>query len=536
MDSATFAAIDVGSNAMRLKIVEAKADGGVETVHQYRAPVRLGHEVFLTGFLNEEVIEEAVGAFAEFRGVLDESQVDTTRAIATSATREAINGDKLVERIYNSSGIQLERISGGEEARLVQLAVTRKIDLHDKIALVIDIGGGSVEFDVIDHGSIVYSNSLRLGTVRLHETFLRTDAVSDLQVLLLKAYMEQLLETTLDAINEHEIDLVLGTGGNVEELGRQLGVDTEKEGFPQDVRFISLRAFQGFVKEISKLSIKGRVERYNMRPDRADVILPASLVLSEVVSNVVGAQGLYAVNVGLKDGVLVEMVNRFRNSWDVTSEEAEIIKAATALGHKYHFHLGHAEQVRYLAELLFNQLQPLHQLDAESRMLLRVAATLHEIGGYVNPFEHHKHSEYLIRNSEIVGLKSNQIGLIANIARYHRKAFPSSQKPSHFHFQELSYAEKRKMTKLAAILRIADALDRQHKSLVEDLWVKILDDVIEIDVRSFSDCILERWHLKEKGQLFTHTFGYSIDLLVNGKIGKDLKATGCALEPSVITG
>ena len=522
MESATLAAIDVGSNAMRLKIIEVKADGTVEEVHQHRAPVRLGHEVFLTGFLNENVIEKAIEAFGEFREVIENAKVHTTRAIATSATREAINGDNLVERIYNSSGVQLDRISGGEEARLVQLAVTRKIDLRNKVALVIDIGGGSVEFDVIDHGSIVYSNSLRLGTVRLQETFLRTDTVSDLQILLLRAYMEQLLETTLEAINQHEIDIVLGTGGNVEELGRQIGVEAGNEGFPEDVPFIPLRDFQRFVKEISRLSVKERMERYGMRPDRADVILPASLVLTEVVSNIIGTRGLYAANVGLKDGVLVEMADRYRNSWDVTSEAAEIIRAATALGHKYHFHLGHAKQVRYLAELLFDQLQPIHQLASESRMLLSIAATLHEIGGYVNPFSHHKHSYYLIQNSEIVGLNDTHLELIANIARYHRKAFPHPHKHSHFHFQALSYTEKEQVTKLAAILRIADALDHQHKSIIEDLKVKISDDAIEIDVRSLDACLLERWHLQEKGKLFVHTFGRSIRLLVNGKTGEEI--------------
>jgi exopolyphosphatase/guanosine-5'-triphosphate,3'-diphosphate pyrophosphatase len=517
MESVTFAAIDVGSNAMRIKIVEVKADGSAEPLYQYRAPVRLGHEVFLTGFLDEDAVQKAIEAFGEFRAVIENSKVYAIRAIATSATREAINGDDFVKRIYSSSGIQLDRISGGEEARLVQLSVTRKIDLRDKIALVIDIGGGSVEFDVIDHGSIVYSNSLRLGTVRLCETFLRTDVVSDLQVLLLKAYMEQLIETTLDAINAYEIDLVLGTGGNVEELGNQIGVDPEMggNGFPEDVRFIPLRDLQRFARDISKLSVNERMDRYEMRQDRADVILPGSLVLAEVVSNVVGVRGLYAANVGLKEGVLVEMIDRFRNLWDTTSEEAEILKAATALGHKYHFHLGHAQQVRYLAELLFDQLQALHQLSPESRMLLRVAATLHEIGGYVNASAHHKHSYYLIKNSEIVGLTSQQSELIANIARYHRKAFPNERR--HPELQELSYTEKEQVTKLAAILRIADALDHQHKSVVQDLKVNMLDDAIEIDVQSLDACLLENWHLQEKGKLFTHTFGHAIRLLVNGK-------------------
>ena len=333
--------------------------------------------------------------------------------------------------------------------------------------------------------------------------------------------MEQLIETTLDAINKYDIDIVLGTGGNVEELGKQLGVlDPDNNEFPREVRFIPLRDFQRFVREISRLSVQERMERYGMEPDRADVILPAGLVLTEVVTNVIGARGLYAANVGLKDGLLAEMADRHRNSWDVTSEETEIIKAAMALGNKYHFHLGHAKQVRYLAELLFDQLQPIHHLSSGSRLLLSVATALHEIGGYVNPLSHHKHSYYLIRNSEIVGLNEKQLDLVANIARYHRKAFPDPNKSSHFHFQRLSYTEKEQVTRLAAILRIADALDHQHKSIVEDLKVKIFDDAIEINVRSFDDCLLERWHLQEKGELFVHTFGRSIRLLVNGKAGE----------------
>ena len=516
-EPAAFAAIDVGSNAMRMKIVGVEPDGSIKTLCQQRAPVRLGHEVFLTGFLNEDLIQRAVAAFGEFREAIDKWEVASTRAIATSATREAINGDVLVERVFNQTGIHLERISGAEEARLVQLAVSRRLNVRDKTVLVIDIGGGSVEFDIIDHGSIVYSNSLRLGAVRMHETFLRSDRVSDLQVLLLRAYMDQLVETTLNAVNEHEIDLIIGTGGNVEDLAALIGTDSnrESEGVPKDVRFIPLRDLQTMLKELARLSVTEREEQYGMKPDRADVVLPAAIVLSEVVSKVLGSHGLYSPDVGLKDGVLVEIIDRFKHSWDATSEETEIIKAAVTLGQKYHFHLGHARQVRYLAELLFDQLAPLHALPAEARTLLRVAATLHDVGDFVNLSAHHKHSFYLIRNSEIVGLGSRQLELIANVARYHRKAFPSAQK--HEPFRALSESEREWVVKLAAILRVADALDHEHRSTVDDVKIRIQRRSVTIDLQSMGPCLLERWHLDEKGRLFEETFGRGIELLVNGR-------------------
>ncbi len=516
-EPAVFAAIDVGSNAMRLKIVGLEADGSVKNLCQMRAPVRLGHEVFLTGFLNEGLMEQAVEAFGEFRAAIDKWKVGSVRAVATSATREAVNGSVLVQRVFSHTGIQLERISGVEEARLVQFAVARRLNLRDKTVLAIDIGGGSVEFDVIDQGFIVYSNSLRLGAVRLHETFLRSERVSDIQILLLRAYMDQLMEATLNAVNAHEIDLIAGTGGNVEDLAALIGTASGRAdaGVPKDVGFIPLRGLQTLLKELSRLSVTERQDRYGMKPDRADVVLPAAIVLSEVASKVPGSRGLYAPGVGLKDGVLVEMIDRFRQSWDATSEETGIIRAAAALGQKYHFHHGHARQVRYLSERLFDQLAPLHGLPGEARRLLRVAATLHDIGDFVSLSGHHKHSGYLIRNSEILGLDSRQLELVANIARYHRKAFPDLRK--HEPFRALSDNAQAWVTKLAAILRVADALDHEHRSVVDDLKVAVHRRSVTIDLQSMGRCLLERWHLDEKGRLFEATFGRGIALRVNGR-------------------
>lgn len=320
----------------------------------------------------------------------------------------------------------------------------------------------------------------------------------------------------MNAVNEHEIDLIVGTGGNVEDLAALIGTDSSRqaEGIPKDVRFIPLRGLQTMLKELSRLSVAERRDRYGMKPDRADVVLPATIVLSEVVSKVLGSHGIYSPDVGLKDGVLVEIIDRFKHSWDTTSEETEIIKAAATLGQKYHFHLGHARQVRYLSELLFDQLKPLHELPAEARMLLRVAATLHDVGDFVNLSGHHKHSYYLIRNSEIVGLGARQLELIANVARYHRKAFPSVQK--HEAFRALSESEREWVVKLAAILRVADAMDHEHRSVVDDLKIAVRQRTLTIDLQSMGPCLLERWHLDEKGRLFEATFDRSIQLLVNG--------------------
>ena len=219
-----------------------------------------------------------------------------------------------------------------------------------------------------------------------------------------------------------------------------------------------------------------------------------------MVSKVLGSHGLYSPDVGLKDGVLVEMIDRqaFRDS---TSEETEIIKAAATLGQKYHFHLG--QPGRCVADEVRNGAGT---AGADFRR------HAHDVG-FVNLSAHHKHSFYLIRNSEIVGLGSRQLELIANVARYHRKAFPNAQK--HENFRALSESERAWVVKLAAILRVADALDHEHRSVVDDLKVSIHRRSVTIDLQSMGPCLLERWHLDEKGRLFQETFGRTIELLVN---------------------
>jgi len=495
-----FAAIDVGSNAMRLRVVEATAPDVWREVASERAAVRLGRDVFLTGRLASGVLAEAVEALKGFREVMRAAGVDAFRAVATSAVREAQNGDVLVERAAREAGLTLEVIEGIEEARLVLVSVLHAVPLAGRRALLVDIGGGSVEFTVLANDAPRSSVSLPLGTVRLHEAFLQADAplTTDRQSLL-EEYIERLLGEA--GISGAAPDVVVATGGNAEAIATLCSATTD-DG--QGIDVASMRAMRD---TMSALSPKARRERYGLRGDRADVIVPALWVLSAVAERV-GAQSIVTPGVGLKDGILAELIDRAFRVWDQRGEEAEVEAEALALGRKYQFDERHARHVASLAASLFDQLQELHKLGPEEATLLRLAALLHDVGDLVGFESHHKHSQYLITHSDLMGLSPLDRELVANVARYHRRSLPDLSHPA---FRKLDRRGRIVVRKLAAMLRVADAFDREHQGKVADVAVRLTAG--KIGLRAVpspagltADLALERWTALRKADLMEDVF------------------------------
>lgn len=509
-----FGAIDVGSNAMRLRVIEASSPDQVREVASERAAVRLGHDVFLTGRLAPAALAEAVDALRGFREVMRGAGVEAYRAVATSAVREAHNADLLVERAHREAGIKLDVIEGVEEARLVLVAVQHAVDLRDRRALLIDIGGGSVELTVLAKGEAHTSVSLPMGTVRLHEAFLDGDApMSAAQRALLTEYIERSL---LDArwLPGCKPDVVIATGGNVEAIASLCPFATD------DGAGIDARAMVALRDEMSAMGQRARRERWGLRGDRADVIVPALFVLS-AVAEAVGARAVVSPGVGLKDGILSELVGRAFSVWDVRSEQAEVEAEAVHLGRKYRFDERHALHVAELSASLFDQLADLHKMDAEDKRLLRLAALLHDIGDFVGFESHHKHSHYLISQADLMGLSPVAKEIVANIARYHRKALPDLSHPA---YRKLDRRARTTVRRLAAILRVADAFDREHESKVREVAVRITPG--RIALRAIArplpdgaepDLALERWTAQRKADLMEDAF--ECDVRVDGAEG-----------------
>jgi exopolyphosphatase/guanosine-5'-triphosphate,3'-diphosphate pyrophosphatase len=490
-----FAAIDVGSNAMRLRIVSADSPDNVSEIVGERAPVRLGRDVFVTGKLAPTAIADAVEALKQFRDLMKQHGVDAYRAVATSAVRDAANGDVLVERAEREAGIKLEVIEGVEEARLVRVAVQHAANVRAQRALLVDIGGGSVELTVLAGDLARDSVSLPMGTVRLTEAFLSGDgAVTDERRALLIEYIDRLLHEAPFLANL-EPDILVATGGNAEAIGQLAPAKGDGGG-------IAVTRMREVKEALCRLSIKERREQFQLRGDRADVIVPAMFVL-DAISTRVGATRIATPGVGLKDGILYELIDRAYRVWDEGGEAAAVEAEAIALGRKYRFDETHAVHVATLSGQLFDLLAAVHNLGFEERLWLRLAALLHDIGDFVGYESHHKHTYYLVAHSEIMGLTPEAKEVVANVARYHRKGFPDLTHPG---FRKLDRRGRTAVRKLSAILRLADAFDREHLTKVREIQARIDKGKFNVRARGDGDLGLSLWTASRKADLFEEVF------------------------------
>lgn len=497
-----FAAIDVGSNAIRIRVVEAPKADDVRELHAARHAVRLGREVFLTGEIARASAEAAVDAFRSFKKLLADHAVDHVRAVATSAMREAKNKKSVVDLIRRETEIHLEVIEGLEEARLIKLAVDKVVDLSSGRTVLIDIGGGSVELTGITDGIQRFAASLPVGTVRLHEAFLGDRAVTRNQEMMLREYLNRVLAPALSQLAPLRATRFVGTGGNFERLAVLCPVSGSKKAA------IDVAALRELAPKLARMTAEERKQTYGLREDRADVIVPASFVVLRV-ADALGAEKVLVPGAGLRDGVLREMIEKHHGVWDYPKELDAILGGARALGRKFKFDEAHGEHTMKLAARLFDDLKSLHGFGPEERLDLCVAALLHDIGDFIADGGHHKHSYYVIQHSDVPGLTPERRRMVANIARYHRGADPQ---PDHVNLAGLEKNDVARIRKLAAILRIADALDREHREKVSEVSVSVDKKRVVLRLRGEHDYALEMWTVKRKAPLFEQVYDRAVEI------------------------
>jgi exopolyphosphatase / guanosine-5'-triphosphate,3'-diphosphate pyrophosphatase len=502
------AAVDIGSNAIRYVVAEVSEAGTYTEVESERLAVRLGKDVFSKERrFSASTLEAAVDALGRVRRRLDDLGIAHYRAVATSAVRESRNGGELVDRIRREAGIHVETISGSEEARLVWLAVGSRLPLGPDPWLLMDLGGGSLEVSVVNEEGILWSVSHTLGTVRLLNAFEEEEARvtgADFRELL-ERYVHVLKVPA--AVADWMPVGTVATGGNIEalaglavELGSRAGVPT-----------LPTRELRRQLNRLAGLTFEERMETLGLREDRADVILPAA-VIYERVADLAGANEILVPGVGVKEGLVLDLVDDLRDrSAHEGRRRREIFAGAVALGRQCRFDEAHARKVAELALGLFDQLKALHGLDSRARRILLAGALLHDVGQFISYRRHHKHSMYLIANSELPGLTSEEVRLAAVLARYHRRAEPA---PGHRDFDPLTDEDGRLIRHLAALLRVADALDREHVSRVAHLQARVLDTEIVLGLETRTDLALEDWALRKKGRLFQEVFGRDLRLEV----------------------
>lgn len=502
----TVAVIDVGSTAIRMEIAEISPAGAIRTLDALQQPVHLGRDTFTKGRIQSATIEECVKILKGYRRVMEEFGVidpANIRAVATSSVREAANRETFLDRVYMATRINVRVIDEAEETRLTYMAVQELLEqnphLKKEDALVIEVGGGDTELLLIQNGFVSYSNTFRLGTLRIRETF-GSQLVSPQRAMAMMLKQIQLIVDQIRrSVPASRVPRIIALSGDARFAASCLVPD-----WPQ-LRFARLepKNFSVFARKISAQSPDDLVRAYRLNYPDAEVLGPALLAFAHL-ARAFSVDELIVPKTSLRHGLLKEIVGG--DAW--TREFMEQVEhSAIALGAKYAFDERHARQVADLSVRIYRALQSEHMLPARYELILRVAALLHEIGLFVNTRSHHKHSMYLIMNSDLFGLSHEDMLIIAMIARYHRRASPQ---PYHEGYSALNRDARLAVSKLAAILRVADALDRNHMQQVRDIRFSRENGQFIVWVRDVEDLSLERLALKEKGSLFEDVYGMSV--------------------------
>lgn len=496
-------AIDVGSNAMRMVIGAVDESWQVSTIENIRLPVRLGQDVFSKGYLEEKTIQQTEEAFLHFKHMAESFDIRHLRAVATSAVREAANSDLLLDRIFRASGIELEIISGEEEARLIHLAVVHELKLKNKRTLLIDIGGGSVEVTISTGQNIVSTDSYGMGTVRLLERLNGSRGSKPPFGNLVREYAEAARYRIERDLGDQKIQICAGTGGNVEEIGRL----RQKLFKAESDRCVTLEELETLIERLDRMSYEERMRKLKLRADRADVILPASIVLHLVASKA-GVQQIAIPNVGLKDGILLDIAEGLSKSLRPRRRE-QVWESALYMGRKYQFDEKHARLTSKLAVRLFDQSKPLHHLDDSHLLLLEVGALLHDVGHFINSMDHDKHGYYLLSVNRLIGLSQREQNIVANLVRYHRKQSPSTADEN---FKSLPQRDRLIVIKLAVLLRLADSLDISHMENVTDVTLKETKSGWRMKISGRKDQMLVSWAFGKRKSQFKEVFGVDLEM------------------------
>jgi exopolyphosphatase/guanosine-5'-triphosphate,3'-diphosphate pyrophosphatase len=502
----TLGAIDAGSNAIRVVIGELQPAELVR-IEAERVPVRLGHTAFTRGELDAKVIDQAVSAFVHFRERFDHHAVAMYRAVATSAVRNAVNRDVLLHRLYHEAGVELEVIEGEEEARLIRKSVIHALGPNGaQVRAILDLGGGSLEVN-LRTGSAWRAHSLPVGTVRLLETFGLDGAIGDAEAGMVRRYTATLLHTVGRALSSVGGGIAAATGGNAEALAKILTDD--HPGPPS----FELSALEKILPEIVTVSVDERMEKFQIKRDRAEVLPIAALVFATVARQL-GIQRLVAPGVGIREAMLLELAETAREEQTKAegAHDKALLTAARAFASRADHDTTHGEHVRLLSRALFHQLRDVHGVPDERGVLLEVAALLHDVGEVVNQRGHHKHSEYMIRWGRIPGLDDTAREMVALMARTHRK--DGGRAKELINESWLSKEQRQQVRRMSALLRIADALDSEHRSRVEQVVATRMGDAIVLDLVVRDGPSRDDAHLLHKADLFRDELGMDVRITV----------------------
>jgi exopolyphosphatase/guanosine-5'-triphosphate,3'-diphosphate pyrophosphatase len=505
------AVLDMGASAIRLVVAEILPNRTVRTIEETSKGVQLGRDSFSSGTIRANTVDASLAAIENFRRVIDSYGVQRVRAVATSAVREARNGEMFLDRVQGRTGIVFETINEAEESRLVFLAVRRMLGraaaLRGAWTLLAEVGGGSTSLTLLRKGQPNRSGVYALGAVRLRQQLNLRRLTHDVQLALLKRSIANVIDEIRLEIPLSRVTHMVVIGGDVRFAASQIVESESGEG----VRTVTRDAFLSFCDVVESMDEEQLIDRFRLPAVEAETLLPALLVYRTLLSET-AVRRVVVSDASLRTGVLLDLAAP-GGRLSAVDFERQVLASAEAVGHRYRFDRAHGRHVAMLAMRLFDECQDDHGLSPRERLLLQVAALLHDIGIYVSLRGHHKHSQYLLASLQIFGLSDDETAMVSNIARYHRRATPQR---SHLSYAALDRQNRLIVNKLASILRLANALDAEHLQKVRDLRVVRSDPAWIVEIDGIGDLTMEQLAATSRADMFSDTFGPALIIRPTG--------------------
>ncbi len=499
----TFAAVDIGSNSVRLKIARLQA-GRLRSLHEDREVTRLGEGVFRSGFLTPESMANTVKVLRRFHRAAQQIVTDTVRVVATSALRDARNSQAFLEWVRSATGWQVEIISGVEEARLIHLGLVTSPRVDRTPTLMIDLGGGSCELTVSHGGHIRDAVSLPLGAVRLSNEFLSHDPPRKGELKQLRGFIAREINRIATRIGAARVKNVIATSGTAAALAAV--ASHLRRGDRRERALVTRNEMARIAKKLARLPVAERRKIEGIGPRRAEIVVAGATVYHELVERL-HLKGFRYSPLGLRDGTLAQMAADYdrntRSGKQIESERWESI--LNAVQH-YHVDRKHGINVRDSAMLLFSALNKVHGLPSEYREWLSAAAMLYEVGDYVSRNGRHRHAHYIIANSEILGFTPQQRRIIAAIARYLGKSRPDMEDGP---MKMVDGEDRANVQKAILLLRLARALNLGRSGAVEKARIRVRSAAVQFTLvpRRRMGVDLELWAVQREGAYFREVFG-----------------------------
>jgi len=501
--------LDLGTNSFHAVIVDAHPNSSYQVVDRLKEMVRLGEHGLEANTLPEAAMERGMRALKRIHLLAKGWDAHEFLAFATSAIREAANGGAFIERVRQELGLRIRPISGEQEAQLIFQGVRRAVEMPTP-TLLIDIGGGSVEFIVVAGGNSVFARSLKLGAARMTERFVTTDPLAAEEVAAMQDHFRDELQPVFDACRAHDVTSIVGSSGTMKSLARVTKEQGPDGGSSVFQRTFAVEEVRPALEWVIASAADERVAHPAIDPKRVDQIGAGGILLKTVCDHLPEVGHLKVSPNALREGMVVHfMETNYTRIRQMAPFRDPRRRSVHEMAYRFQWEERHAQHVAATATFLFDVCRPLYDGPASDAELLEYAALLHDVGYLLSHATHERHSRYLIKNADLQGFRREEVALISLVARYHRGDAPT---PSHEHYRALSDSQQRRVRQLASLVRIAEGLDRSHFQNVVALRARLTRDALRVHVATKGDPQLEVWSAKDQGAMFESEFDRALEV------------------------